>query len=396
MQQGLHTGKIVLTPPPCTALRADGSYLITGGLGGLGLAVACWLAERGAEHLVLIGRSAPGPEAERQLAALAARGVEVRVERMDISDEAALAAAITRLQSPLRGVVHAAGMLDDGLLTQLTPERFSRVLAPKLMGAWALHRATRTCPLDFFVNFSSAAALLGSAGQANHAAANAFLDAFARHRQAEGLPGQSINWGAWTDIGAAADPELAASLARKGLGGINPTDGLAALAFLLAREEPQAGLLPIDWGRFLSRQIDGRCPPFFEALRGASNSEALVAAPGIPPAEALRQRLATGDDPGAALLEYLEIRVALLLGLRREQLDSRCPLRHLGLDSLMAVELRHHLRRDLEVDVPLPDLLGDMILTELQDRLQESPSLRQAAATGMSSATAGGWKEMEL
>jgi acyl transferase domain-containing protein/NADPH:quinone reductase-like Zn-dependent oxidoreductase len=396
MQQGLHTGKIVLTPPPCTALRADGSYLITGGLGGLGLAVACWLAERGAEHLVLIGRSAPGPEAERQLAALAARGVEVRVERLDISDEAALAAAITRLPSPLRGVVHAAGMLDDGLLTQLTPERFSRVLAPKLMGAWALHRATRTCPLDFFVNFSSAAALLGSAGQANHAAANSFLDAFARHRQAEGLPGQSINWGAWTDIGAAADPELAASLARKGLGGINPTDGLAALAFLLAREEPQAGLLPIDWGRFLSRQIDGRCPPFFEALRGASNSEAHVPAPGIPPAEALRQRLATGDDPGAALLDYLEIRVALLLGLRREQLDSRCPLRHMGLDSLMAVELRHHLHRDLEVDVPLPDLLGDMILTELQDRLKESPSLRQTAATGTTSATAGGWEEMEL
>lgn len=396
MRQGLHTGKIVLTPPPWTALRADGSYLITGGLGGLGLAVAHWLAERGAEHLVLIGRSAPGPEAERQLAALVARGVEVRVERLDISDEEALAAALTRLPRPLRGVVHAAGVLDDGLLTHLTPERFAKVLAPKLLGAWALHRSTRACPLDFFVTFSSAAALLGSAGQANHVAANAFLDAFARHRQAEGLPGQSINWGAWTEIGAAADPELAASLAQKGIGGINSADGLAAFAFLLAREEPQAGLLSIDWGRFLSRQGDGRCPPFFEALRGATNSAAVVAALGVPPAEVLRQRLAAGEDPGAAIVEYVEVRVGLLLGLRREQLDSRCPLRHLGLDSLLAVELRHHLRRDLEVDVSLPDLLGDLTLAELQKRLQEAPSLGKVAASGISSTTVGGWEEMEL
>ncbi|MFN9546074.1 MAG: SDR family NAD(P)-dependent oxidoreductase [Cyanobacteriota bacterium] len=396
MQQGLHSGKLVLTPPPWTAPRADGSYLITGGLGGLGLAVAGWLAERGAGHLVLLSRSAPGPEAERQLAALAARGVTPRIERLDICDAAALAQVLARLPQPLRGVVHAAGVLDDGALTSLTPERFCRVLTPKLLGTWTLHQATRTCPLDFFVNFSSAAALLGSAGQANHAAANAFLDAFAQHRRAEGLPGQSINWGAWTEIGAVARADLATSLERKGLGGISSADGLAAFAALLAREEPQVGVLPIDWERFLSRYDDRQRPRFFADLGGAQGTA--QEAPARSPVEALRERLAAGNDRGAALVEYLAVRLAHLLGLRPEQLDLERPLQRLGLDSLMAVELRHHLRRDVDVDVPLPDLLGDMNLRQLHDRLNSSQAtlMMGTAASTTALETGAGWEEMEL
>src|SRR5690606_12066890 len=187
--------------------RADSTYLVTGGLGGLGLKFAQWIVEQGGRHLVLMGRSGASEEALPVLAQLEAMGAQIVVARMDVTDYNALADMIGHIQNempPLRGVIHCAAVLDDGLLLQQNAERFERVMTPKVRGAWNLHQLTKDLPLDCFVVFSSLAAMPGTAGQGNYAAANAFMDALIHYRTTLGLPGLSINWGAWAEIGLAA------------------------------------------------------------------------------------------------------------------------------------------------------------------------------------------------
>jgi NAD(P)-dependent dehydrogenase (short-subunit alcohol dehydrogenase family) len=189
--------------------------------------VARWLVERGARHLVLMGRRAPAEAARTAIREMEAHGAQVVVAQGDVAREADVQGVLAQIaggQPPLRGIIHAAGVLDDGVLLQQTWERFAKVLAPKVEGAWNLHRLTQNAPLDFFVLFSSAAALLGSPGQANHAAANAFLDALAHHRRALGLPAVSINWGVWSGWGVAA---IEVSAARgHGMVAFTPANGL--------------------------------------------------------------------------------------------------------------------------------------------------------------------------
>jgi myxalamid-type polyketide synthase MxaB len=212
LQTARHVGKVVLSfAPEESAVRADGSYLITGGLGALGIRVARCLVDQGARHLVLAGRSGPSAEAWEAMEEMRAAGASVREVRADVASPADTARLIEACQAeaPLRGVVHAAGVLDDGVVDRQTAERFSRVLAPKVYGAWNLHHQTRELPLDFFVLFSSMASVLGSPGQSSYAVANAFLDALAHHRRARGLPGLSINWGPWSEAGMAALLSLA-------------------------------------------------------------------------------------------------------------------------------------------------------------------------------------------
>ncbi|MGB0126281.1 MAG: SDR family NAD(P)-dependent oxidoreductase, partial [Rhodocyclaceae bacterium] len=213
------------------SLREDRSYLVTGGLHGLGLRVARWLADRGARHLRLMGRRAPDALAAAEIDALRARGIDVQVVQGDVADAVAVQRAVAEAVPALAGVVHSAGALDDGVLASLNWQRFENVLAAKVRGSWNLHRLAGD--LDFLVLFSSGASVGGSAGQANHAAANAFEDALAWYRQAAGLPTLSINWGPWAEIGAAADRKLT----QPGLLDlIAPADGLAALEHLLRRE----------------------------------------------------------------------------------------------------------------------------------------------------------------
>ena len=204
MAQAKHIGKVVVTldekeflvaPPskrPVT-FRSDGDVPLTGGLGGLGLVLAQWMVERGARHLVLVGRSgATSAAAHEALAAMHERGASVVVARANVADEQEVARVIdesNETMPPLRGVIHLAAVLDDGILLQLNQERFRTVMAPKMYGAWNLHTLTLDKPLDFFVLFSSVASVLASPGQGNYVAANAFLDALAHHRRARGLPG---------------------------------------------------------------------------------------------------------------------------------------------------------------------------------------------------------------
>jgi NADPH:quinone reductase-like Zn-dependent oxidoreductase len=303
MAQARHVGRIVVRhgPPSPVAARADGTYLVTGGLSGLGLATASWLVDRGAGRVVLAGRRARPPESSADLDALraraASRGAEVLTESLDVSDNASLQALLDRLRSagpPLRGVVHSAGVLDDAALSRHDASSFARVLAPKVDGARLLDSHTRGDALDFFVMFSSVASVLGSPGQANYAAANAFLDALALERYGRGLPGLSVAWGAWDQVGVAASRGIVERLASQGLGALTPDQGCRALERLLAEGAAQVAVLVADWPRYVERSADATAAALVAELLGAETSRSGGREPGTAAArsEPLREKLA--------------------------------------------------------------------------------------------------------
>ena len=378
MAQARHIGKIVLTQASASIgpIRADGTYLITGGLGALGLRVARWLVEQGARHLVLVGRRAPGPEGEAALRDLELNGVHVTVARADVGRYEETAAMLAPLL-PLRGIIHAAGVLDDGVVAEQTWDRFGRVLAAKAWSAWNLHLLTRDQPLDFFVLFSSAAALLGSPGQGNYAAANACLDALAQHRRALGLPAVSIAWGPWAGGGMAAhlgERERARWEAR-GMGMIEPEHGMELFGRLLRRDEPNVAVLPVEWSRYL-RPYGSSVPPW---LSGLSASVAPSAAQRTDFLDRLRETPAGSRRP--MLTGLLREQASRVLGLRIDAIADDRPLHELGLDSLLTVELRNvvgaALGRTLPATVlfnyPNIDALSGWLETELFG--QELPAI---------------------
>jgi NADPH:quinone reductase-like Zn-dependent oxidoreductase/acyl carrier protein len=358
MAQAKHVGKVVLRQDmDRSRISPDATYLVTGGLGSLGLAVAQWLVAEGAQHLVLVGRHGPRAAAQTVLAELAQRGARVQVRQADVAHAEEVQALLDSLgaQPPLRGVIHAAGVLDDGVLLQQTWERFARVLAPKACGAWHLHRATEGMGLDFFVLFSSVASVLGSAGQGNYAAANAYLDGLAWYRRGRGLPALSINWGPWGEVGMAA--QLAErEQSRRADGGvalIPPALGVQALGYALAVGTPQCTVLPIDWPGFLGRFPVGAEPPLFRRM--ASEATRAVAPPTREAAGAVRRRLAEApaSERAALLLAYVREQVARVLGLDPSHPSSdQAGLTEMGMDSLMAVELRNRLQSGLTCSLP--------------------------------------------
>lgn len=383
MAQARHTGKIVIRHSQAAPLtiRRDGTYLVTGGLSGLGLLVARWLAEHGAGRLVLVGRRGVTPEATPVLEEIRSRGTVVIPEALDVSNETALRELLTRVRAdgpPLRGVLHSAGALDDAALLQQDAQRFARVFAPKVQGGWLLDTLTRNDALDWFVLFSSVAAVLGSPGQSNHSAANAFLDVLAHERRQSGLPALSINWGPWTEVGAAADRGLAERLKAQGLGAVTPDQGLLAMQRLLESGAVQAAVLPVDWKRYLERSAQGDIPSFFAEVGGASSSATSDTSLERSPAAALDLRQQLAEVPESRrrpmVAAFVRERALRALGVDPARpLDPRTPLGDLGLDSLLAVELRNTLGRALGrslpatllFDYPSVETLTEYLLTEV-------------------------------
>jgi len=326
----------VAPPPGPLALHPDAAYLVTGGLGGLGLCVADWLADQGARHLVLVGRRDPDEAARPRLDALRRRGVRVETDRVDVADPDAVQACVAALGPALRGVVHAAGVLDDGILLQQDARRLQRVLAPKVHGAWNLHRATRSQPLDFFVLFSSLAALIGSPGQAPYAAANTFLDALAHHRRALGLPATSLDWGPWDRVG------MAAGRTFPGIQPLPPEHALQSLQHLLDLGVTHAAVARLDLRQW-SQLFPGMAElPLLEELA--------VSQDGAPGRGAWCSELERQDSPQARralLTRRLRESVARVLEVDAAQLDVKRAIPDLGFSSLMAVELRNHLETAL-------------------------------------------------
>ncbi|HWE60334.1 MAG TPA: SDR family NAD(P)-dependent oxidoreductase, partial [Chloroflexota bacterium] len=278
-----HIGRIALTfddagvsvEPAASLVRPAATYLISGGLRGIGLACAGWLVAQGARHLLLLGRSAPTEEAGRQLAALEQLGVQVRVARADVADGAALARVLAdarQTMPPLAGVIHSAVVIDDGIVLELDPARCAKVMAPKRSGAWNLHLVTRGQPLDFFVLFDSMTSVLGSVGQANYAAAGAFVGAMAAYRRAQRLPTTVINWGPWSEVGMAARSQLLDDLARFGWRPITPREGFAVAAYLLQRDAGQVGVARLAVERWLQQFSDATMYPIVTDLLPAGET----------------------------------------------------------------------------------------------------------------------------
>ncbi|MFI9246565.1 SDR family NAD(P)-dependent oxidoreductase [Streptomyces sp. NPDC053086] len=352
MARAAHNGKIVLTVPDRgethavvpdgpPVVRTDGAYVVTGGLGGLGLATACWLAEQGAGRIVLNGRRPPSLDAARAINDLAADTVVVLGDISRPGTAERVVEAATKGGVPLRGVVHCAMVLDDAALTTIRDHQLTKVWAPKVTGAWNLHSATAGHALDWFVLYSSMSSLLGNAGQGVYAAANAWLDAFAAWRTRRGRPTLAVDWGPWGETGQATD------FTERGYETIPTRKGLEALHCLLTHHRVQTAVIP--------------GPPQTWVPRAASDSSlfALLAPAGVP---AQQRHSATGSDirariealaPGiarqTALESYLTDHIRAILRTGSTTLDPQTPLKSLGFDSLLATELRIRLDSDLSV-----------------------------------------------
>lgn len=348
---------------PNALLRADATYLITGGTSGIGLSLASWLVAEGVRHLVLISRSGGDDQARAEIDELRTRGAQVVVERADVSDPAAMTAVMARIDTDLpalRGVIHSAVLLDDGILLRQTAERFRPVMAAKMDGAWLLHELTRARPLDFFILFSSGNSLLGSPGESSYAAANAFVDALAHHRRSLGLPGLSINWGPWTDIGlGAALDKRGERIGYRGIAGMSPAQGHELFGQLLAHAGPehgqaQVGVFHLDlrqWRQYYPRSAKS---PLLSELTAHRR-----VAPGQRAGRLRAAILATPEDQREALLaDGIRRHIADVLRLDLGRINPDTPLDTLGFDSLMAVELRNLLEVQLDATLPVTLIWG--------------------------------------
>jgi microcystin synthetase protein McyD len=375
--------------------RPDGAYLVSGGLSGLGLLTAGRLVEQGARYLLLVGRRGPRPAAIEAIEALRRHGARIDVITGDISDEPFVAAVLASLRQQgvaLRGVVHAAGVVDDAVLSRQGSAQLTSVFAAKIAGSWLLHRLTASEPLERFVLFSSAVSLLGSAGQANHAAANAFVDALAQHRRGMGLPALSIAWGPWAELGAAVDRDVSGRLAKKGIGALAPADGLAILDQLLAEEATLALAAAIDWQE-LRRAWDktplfADCPAALPAQEQERPSDSRKQAQSTP--EIAPLLTSVGPHQRRELLRgYLRGAVGRVLGWADDEpMPAQRGFFDLGMDSLTVLELCNLIRRDLGIPLaetaiyrlPNVEALSEHLLTELEKR-EPSPQPEAAAAS---------------
>jgi NADPH:quinone reductase-like Zn-dependent oxidoreductase/acyl carrier protein len=401
MAKGGHIGKIVLNLRDEAAmvrrdrgrLTADATYLITGGLGGLGLVTAKAFVERGARNLMLTSRRSPSAEVRRAVQELEELGARVTIHLADVSVEAEVGAMLDEIREtmpPLRGIVHAAGILDDAVVAHLSEARFESVMAAKVGGALALARnldaRVQSGDLDFLVYYSSVAGVLGTPGQANYAAANAMLDALSHSQRARGIPAISIDWGTWGETGlAAASENRGARMASQGLHPLNSNEGAALLMRILDESPVQVAAMSLD--------VDQWCASYPAAAR--SGLLAKLMRQSLNPAGnggdfAASLRLLAGEQLHATLIAWLREQVAAVLRLDFERVPQDKALRSLGLDSLMALELRNRLERNLRLKLSATLVWNYPTITAIATHLEGRLAAKLPGETeAPSSATTG-------
>lgn len=351
-------------------LHANATYLVTGGLSGLGLEVAAWMVEKGARHVVLIGRRGMIPAAQPMIDRMTQAGAQVVVERADVTrhdDLQDIFAKIDKDMPPLRGVVHSAVTLDDGILLRQTHERFRAAVAAKLEGALLLHQLTEHRPLDFFVLFSSASSLLGGAGDASYGASNTFVDALAHHRRSLGLAALSINWGPWTEVGLGTQENRGDRFGSRGIPGMTPRQGLSIFGRLLGQPVAQMGVMKLDmrqWRQFYPKVA---AAPFFSELAREENASRQTTAQAQNFLAGLRS--ATRDERRERLENLVREQIGEVLRLDPSRITADTALHSLGFDSLMAVELRNRLELLLDATLPVTMVWGYPTITALVPHL---------------------------
>ena len=335
------------------AFHSDRTYLITGGLGALGLQVARWMIKQGAKYLVLTGRTEISEQNKEILDSLNQEETKVIFLQGDVSKLEDVASILEEIKSslpPLAGMIHTAGVLDDVILQQMSWDRFTKVIAPKVYGAWNLHLLTQNLPLDFFVCFSSVASLLGSPGQGNYAAANAFMDVLAHHRRAIGLPGLTINWGPWAEAGMAVNLDVRHQkrMVAMGITPLASEQGLQILGQLLEQASPQVGVVPMEWSVFQEQfSFANQMPLLSELLRETKSITDKSAEPQREIFTTLLQM--SSAQRQEFLTSYLRDSMAAILHIKSEKIHPTDSLLDLGLDSLMVMEAIDRLKGDLQL-----------------------------------------------
>ncbi|WP_345326201.1 thioester reductase domain-containing protein [Novipirellula rosea] len=379
MAQGQHIGKNVLSFPsnpttasalsigPCTEdghlLRSDASYLITGGAGGFGWEIAKWMVRQGARHLVLLSRSGPKEDVASEIESLRAEGITINDARGDVTKAEDVQRVIEQIQTDapvLKGVVHAAMVLDDAFIADLDEARFAKVLNPKMLGAWNLHVATRDVPLDHFICFSSFSNLVGATKQANYNAGNSFLDAMAHHRRASGLPALTLNWGALLDAGfVARNHKTAEYLDGVGLKAFRISEALDVFAEMILRDTAVVGAGRVDWKQFSKISDAVATLPMYECVRHDVRS--------TPSNSGLQSQLhsVSPNERLDILGDFVASQVAGVFGIEPAKVDRDASLAQVGIDSLMAVELINRIETAVGTRIPMNRILSGPSVREL-------------------------------
>jgi NAD(P)-dependent dehydrogenase (short-subunit alcohol dehydrogenase family)/acyl carrier protein len=361
---------------PTNFVHPDGAYVITGGLTGFGLETARWLVSNGARHIALLSRSGGGEDVLPTFG----EGIDARAFACDVADEAALRVVLAKIRkdmAPITGVVHAAMVVDDGLVGNLTHDRIERVMAPKLDGALNLDRLTRNDPVGLFLLFSSATTVMGAPGQGSYVAANMALEAIARGREAEGLPALAVAWGPIGDVGYLAQQEAAkdALMRRLATAPMASRDALDSLPLLIASGEPVIAFAPVRWDAAHQYLPILKNPTFEDVVTGGTDIGGVD----------LRDRIHSlpPDEAKTFIIGLLVEEAARVMSFAPDRIDPQRPLSEFGMDSLMAVELRLALETRLGIDVPLVSLSDNTSLSTIATRMVRNLSKQESSGNNV-------------